>query len=249
MLTFVCVSLVSCGNDDEDDKDNKGNNNSNNSSINITSKRIAKISSSDGYDIKYEYDSQGRVVKKIYYYQSKGVTYTYSYSYVDNKIISKVVTLRNDSIVWSGDYTTYFLSNGVVVKTIYYDNEYDFSYDIDGYLKSEIGEHRKRQFAWSDGYMFQISGDITIVYSDIPWPKNWIQDWPFGVVEESSLNGDFMPLGAWGKMPKYLPSKYYVGPGRRVYTMDYVVENGEITHVIKFEESDYDVEILSIEWE
>ena len=250
------TAFVSCSSDDEESPKGGG----------TTSKRIVKMTWSDGDEIDittFDYDSQGRVVKEIVtdIYGSSEHTYTTTYAYVENTIISKTGDWND------GETYTYTLSDGLIIKEVEnYKNgsysstdTYNYTYDSNGYLKTYISEDDKTEFTWTDGNLTKYTevwddgystgySTTTVSYSDILWPKNWMHYW-----KGTNINQVLEPLGAWGKMPKYLPKKFvrvYDGTSRE-WTLDYTIENGEIVKVIyqSIEDGEISTEITTIEWE
>lgn len=254
VVAMLSVGFASCSSDDDNNSDDSTN-----------SKRIAKITYSDGTDIEttiFDYDSHGRVVKKVetmtYSNQEESATTTYTYG--DNTIISKTQGDRNN-----GESHTYTLINDRIVK----DTEnsrgsnsytYNYAYDDNGYVKSQVfaddtDVSGKIQFTWENGNLTRLSkiwddGDsyvITISYSNIPWPKNWIH-----YLKGTNMDEVLEPLGVWGKMPKNLPAKVIWSEDGNSggWTIDYTVENGEITKEVFQDINDSDdTEIYTIEWE
>lgn len=257
MALAVCATaFVSCSSDDDKDNSNGGG---------MTSKRIVKETWSDGDEIEtvaYEYDSKGRVVKVIETNidgrSESSATTTYTYG--ESTIISKSQ---------SGETHTYTLSDGRIIKEVesYSRNSetytYTYAYDNNGYLISQKYHGRETEFIWTDGNMTKMiekEGDgwtrtSTYSYSSIAWPQNWMQYW-----DGTSMDKYLEPLGAWGKMPKNLPTKYIrvQDDGYSIYTeevtLDYTIENGEVTKVTYHVQTndDYykgsDTEVVTFEW-
>lgn len=243
------TAFVSCSSDDEESPKGGG----------TTSKRIVKMTWSNGDEIDittFDYDSQGRVVKVIEtdMYGNSEETATTTYTYGENTIIRKTQGDWND-----GDTYTYTLSDGLITKEVYW-KQNNYTYDSNGYLKTYIREDNKTEFTWTDGNLTkytEVWGDdystftttTTVSYSDILWPQNYMQYW-----DGTDMDIVFEPLGAWGKMPKYLPKKYvevYDDGTSREWTLDYTIENGEIVKVIyqSIEDGEISTEITTIEWE
>lgn len=239
-MLVSAAAFISCSNDDENDS--KGSE--------TTSKRIAKITYDDGYEIDvttFGYDAQGRVVQKKET-QMEGDSERAAitiYTYGESTIISKTQGDFND-----GETRIYTLSGGKIVKENRIgSNSYtnDYTYDDNGYLISQVyvddseyqDSGRKRDFTWADGNLTRISSNI-ISYSNIPWPENWMFYW-----NGTGMDIVLEPLGAWGKMPKNLPAKIDNGD----YEIDYIVENDEITKFTIREIGSSYMEIYTIEWE
>ena len=243
------TAFVSCSSDDEESPKGGG----------MTSKRIAKMTWSDGSKIEtttFSYDAQGRVVKVIETDMrggSESSTTTTTYTYGGNTIISKAHYV-------SGNYEneethTYTLSDGLIVKEVEnytsgssyssYTNTYNYTYDSNGYLKTK---DRDVEFTWTDGNLTKWDrGDYmyTVSYSDISWPQYYM-----AYINGTSIDLFLEPLGVWGKMPKNLPKKMvrvYSDGETEAYTIDYTVENGEITKCISQHNDGY-TEIITFEW-
>ena len=238
------TAFVSCSSDDEDGTKGGG----------MTSKRIVKVYYDGSSDATIDYDSQGRVVKV------NGVDNVTTYTYGENFIISK-----NQS-EWGEETITYTLSNGLITKSVYKDdaNSYTitYTYDSNGYMTSQIttvgGITSKMTLTWADGNLTKLSEvhdnsyssyleTVTISYSDILWPQNFMM-----TMDGTGLEMDeaLEPLGVWGKMPKNLPNKtvsIYDGGETFEKPIDYTVENGEVTNII-FYRSDGNTEIITYEW-
>ena len=209
------------------------------------------------------HDSQGRVVKKTetetYGRQESSTTTTYTYG--NNTIISKIQGDWNN-----GEIHTFTLSDGRITKDVEESRSrnsytYNYTYDSNGYLKTQVftddsdyPNSGRIEFIWTDGNLTKISKvwddgesySMTISYSSIPWPKNWMHYW-----KGTNMDKILEPLGAWGKMPKNLPLKYVQvddDGNTEELTIDYTIENGEITKII-FQGNMYDnTEIYTIEW-
>lgn len=252
-LVIGSTAFISCSSDDEDGS---------NGGV-ATSKRIKKIT--DEYDgrtttITFDYDSQGRVIKKVETEKEPGYNWEYktTYTYGENTIS------RKDS---DGETCIYTLSNGRIVKEVR--KRYDFSctcnytYDSNGYLKSityndsDNSSLGKIDFTWNGGNLTKYSEteddylyNQTISYSNIPWPKYYM-------LEMECIDGTLEPLGVWGNMPKNLPSKVVQSSNdfNSEYTYDYTIEDGVITKiVITGNGTEYDrpivgTEIVTFEWE
>lgn len=251
-LVIGSTAFVSCSNDDEGGSESGG----------MSSKRIRKMTYEDRdgiYALTFDYDSQGRIVKreeieKSYYSEYSSTT---TYTYGENTIISKT---RGDD-----NYTcTYTLSNGRIIKAIEEEDGYtytsNYTYNSDGYLvvlqeENDKGWDMKLEFTWNDGNLMETERNhftVTSSYSDIAWPQNWIQ---FLLDDEAGIDITLEPLGVWGKMPKKLPSKYVLvsEEENNICDIDYTIENGVITKVIQQWDTKihghYDDTIITIEWE
>lgn len=241
------TAFVSCSSDDEESPKGGG----------TTSKHIAKMTWSDGDEIEtttFDYDAQGRVVKVVAtdIYVGGGSSATTTYTYGGNTIISKTHGGWND-----GDTYTYTLSDGLITKEVYW-KQNNYTYDSNGYLKSQILDDGTTEFTWTDGNLTKYTEvsftdayttTTTVSYSDILWPKNWMHYW-----KGTNMDHFLEPLGAWGKMPKYLPKKFvrvYNDGTSMEWTLDYTIENGEIVKVIyqSIEDGEISTEINTIEWE
>ena len=229
---FVSVVLVSCSNDEGDEKIGAS-----------SSKHIVREIYDDGRNIvmtEYFYDSRGRVIKtNETEADSRGTkSATSTYTYGEGTIISQTKGDWNN-----GEVHTYTLSDGIVSKEIIRvgqeHNNNDYYYDSDGHIKTKKfyggANNGELQFSWSDGVIKQYTKHwnndsdtytYTISYSNIPWPKNFIFYW-----KGTDMDAVLEPLGAWGKMPKYLPVKFERSDGS-VFSVDYVIENGMVTKVI-----------------
>lgn len=249
------TAFVSCSSDDEDGTKGGG----------TTSKHIAKMTwtYNDGWSetTTFDYDSQGRVVKKNIT-EIGGWSSTTTYTYGENTIISKCISDNEEEI------HTYTLSNGRIIKDVqnnsYGSSSYTFSntYDSNGYIISQeydiSGDDCTTTFTWTNGNLTKHltpwgdNGDgkteVTISYSDIAWPQNWMQDF-----EWDGCDVALEPSGVFGKMPKNLPKRivlydgYYVYDKGYAYTIDYTIENGEITKII-YQYDDGDMAVCTIEW-
>lgn len=253
MAMAVCTTaFVSCSSDDEDDP--KGGE--------TTSKRIVKMTWSDGDEINittFDYDSQGRVMKIKETevggkYDEASITTTYTYG--GNTIFSKT---QGD---WNNENAhTYTLSNGRIIKDIESGGDngtHTYAYDNNDYVILQTYVHDvdsgKIDFTWTDGNLTKYSDTrddgssytYNISYSNMLWPQNWIHYW-------IHMDVVFEPIGAWGKMPKNLPTKsvcvssdgYTDG-----WTIDYIIENGLITKTIWKDLNDPShTEITTFEWE
>ena len=247
-LVIGSTAFVSCSSDDEDGS-NGGME---------TSKRIKKIT--DKYDggittITFDYDAQGRVIKKLETENKWKCKTTYAYG--DNTISSK-----NDE----GETHTYTLSDGRITKDVVrdgggYSDTYNYTYDSNGYLKSRSFSYSEtKELTWADGNLTKTSTLLgnddsynwVISYSNISWPKNFMLD-----VEYLPIDNALEPLGVWGRMPKNLPSKA-VHSGKDInieYTYNYTIEGGVITKIVITDngiaegEPIAETETLTIEWE
>lgn len=242
---IATAAFVSCSSDDDESSNGGGG---------ATSKRIVRAN-----DATIDYDSQGRIV------MITGNDYVTTYTYGENTIIRKT---QDD---WGEKTNTYTLSNGLITKSVYKGSNTittTYTYDSNGYMASQIEDiedkyapyTNKLALTWTDGNLTKLSevqqhGDgysfrttVTISYSDILWPQNFVMFWDKTGLE---IDAALEPLGVWGKMPKNLLNKivsvydYYGDTFER--TIDYTVENGEITKIIE-QRSDGDTEILTLEW-
>ena len=262
MMAAVVIGspvFTSCSNDDDNDSAGGG----------MTSKHISKMTWSDGDELEvttYEYDSQGRVVKKtetVIEGRSEYSTTT-TYTYGGNTIISKTQGDSND-----GETHTYTLSNGRITKDVEKNNgrnsyTSNYTYDSNGYLilqafgdDSDDSYSGKMEFTWTDGNLTKSSkvvDDIyspysytyTVSYSNILWPQNLIAYW-----DGTNMDEVLEPLGAWGKMPKNLPTKFVeVNDNGETngWTIDYTIENGEIVKMIVKDLDGSNTQIYTIEW-
>ena len=254
MMAAVVIGspvFTSCSNDDDNDSAGGG----------MTSKHIVKMTWSDEYGYTkvttFDYDSQGRVVKKTRTSLWGGTPVTTTYTYEENTIISETPYDDNE-----GDFHIYTLSNGRIIKDVYESIEkgwrgvstYEYTYDRNGYMTSQIcttnyNDTHKTEFTWIDGNLTkysQIMDDgrsyiYNISYSNIPWPQNWMQYWTETLMDEA-----LEPLGVWGKMPKNLPNKFIDIDSTE--DNDYTIEDGLIIKVIS-KISNHDGEsIYTFEW-
>ena len=169
-------------------------------------KQIIGVTDSED-NCTFEYDTMGRVTKA----NSK------TYSYGENAIF---VNGRKE----------YVLSNGRIVKE---DNYETYAYDNNGYLKEQRGDINFT-FTWKDGNLIKYGNEdnyFTVTYSKQKWPKGWMHYWKW-----TEMDSYLEPSGAWGKMPKNLPSviSHYDSDGLyRTFTFEYGVEQGRITQLIE----------------
>ena len=249
-LMIGATAFVACSSDDDDDEAPQGGGGE------TTSKRIAKITfeiDDESSITTFEYDSQGRVVKKNETYGYNGnYNSTTTYTYGENTITS----YGDDNIV-----CTYTLSNGLVTKWVEeyksdyypYSYTYDCTYDSNGHIITLQGtDNEDFTWTWTDGNLTKLSKkgsySFTISYSNISWPQNWMHYW-----KGTNIDRVLEPLGAWGKMPKNLPTKFvrvYDNGKTNGWTIDYTIENGDITKAI-FQDLDgaNSPEIYTFEWE
>lgn len=260
MVAALSVGFTSCGSDDDDEGGGGGNHD-----VSSSAKHIVRGVWSDGEEIEeaiFDYDSQGRVVKKTETENYDGHTSkaTTTYFYSGSTIISKTQGDWND-----GEVHTYTLSDGLIMK----DKEsgsggnhytYSYTYNGEGYLTSQTFTDDSEdpftggiQFEWTNGNLTKYTkkyedGEaytISISYSNISWPKNWQFYWK-GIDMDEALE----PLGVWGKMPKYLPNKFVRTNSDgdiKNWTLDYTVEDGDITKIVY--QSAGSTEIYTLEWE
>lgn len=271
-MLMSATTLVSCGGDEDEPS---GGGSSGGGITPISSKRIKKMTwvEDDSYSGRWEneeyffYDSQGRVInhKEIENDgSSKGVR-TIIFAYEGNAITSESSGNWNN-----GEKHIYTLSNGRIIKDTesgYGDPNnytYNYSYDNNGYIitqtffnsDSDSPYSGEIQFTWNDGNLTKLSKTnndgsgytCTFLYSSIPWPKNMFFYWKGTNMEEI-----FEPIGAWGKMPKYLPSKMKYGDGKESWIdYNYTVENGLVTKVdtyYRVSNYEYSTGTCTIEWE
>ena len=246
-LLMSVFSFVSCG-DDDDDEGSGGSSNGSSSS-----KHIAKSVWSDGEKIVesvFSYDSQGRLAKMTEtksqgrYTDKRTTTYTYS----ELTIISMAI--------WDKDiidqYHTYTLSDNLIIRDNFHGKDipsgspYTYTYNAEGYLTSiaERDGWKNVEFEWTNGNLTKW-GRYSVGYSKIPWPKNWVFFWKGAYMDEM-----LEPLGVLGKMPKYLPNKFFVtdegGDIVESWTVDYTIENGDITKVVY--QGANGTEVYTYEW-
>ena len=253
---LLCMTFLSACSGDEENANEINNN---------PSRHIVKISYGNGNSIEettYDYDNHGRVIMatETWITSNSSISATTTYTYGGSTIISNT----------QGDFDrgscTYSLSaDGLIVKSAensYAGSSYSYthSYDKDGYLISQSFNDidgffsGKILYNWEDGNLTKIakydddggSYILTIDYSSIPWPKNWMLYW-----KGTNMDEVFELIGAWGKMPKFLPNKftYDYGDG---WTIDYVIEKGEIVKVVFRDLEDTDKsasEVYTVEWE
>ena len=92
---------------------------------------------------------------------------------------------------------------------------------------------------------------MSITYTSIPWPKNWLYFWVDGV---SYRDMALSPSGLWGKTPKNLPEKFIHDYNGNTYTssFDYSLENGQITQFVMTDKSTssdrVSSDIYNLEW-
>lgn len=172
-------------------------------------KQIIGVTDSDD-DCTFEYDAMGRVIK------ANSRTYTYG-----------------ENAIYVNGSKEYELSNGRIVK----EGEYDtHSYDNKGYLQHDgDGSDGYYTYTWKDGNLVKYGNKYqywTVTYSKMKWPKGWMHYW-----KSTEMDAYLEPSGAWGKMPKNLPSvmtEYNKdGSVYRTFTFEYGVENNRITQLIE----------------
>jgi len=216
-----------------------------------SSKRIVKINVDKGSYVEetsFQYDSQGRLIseEKNWNTHSDKTTYTYN----ETSIIKK---LKGDMWTASDNFT---LSNGRIIRDVdESETVRNYTYDDSGYLIKQTFENEAQfnsgtiQFEWSDGNLIKYtktrdegsSTVYTITYSDISWPKNFFIEW-----DGTNIEAVLEPMGAFGKMPRYLPQKISLSSGRE-YTIDYTMVDGYVTkYIIQTSEKS---EIYTLVWE
>lgn len=230
---FICSSvLTACGDDDDDNGGSGGK--KDDSDMRIIKRHFINAYDEMG-DYYYSYDEQGRVAE-IYNYDiytgnnedyERSTTYTYS-----NSVIKK--TYSDSHQKW-----TYHLLDGRIISEDSYNDKTEYKYDKDGYLQSvkEVydDDESERTLTWSNGNLTKITyksktytDTITMFYSNIPWPKHWfcseydILDWDVNLI----------PQGAYGKMPKYLPSKIESRFFNHTETYEYEVRDGNVVSMV-----------------
>lgn len=175
-------------------------------------KQIIGVTDSDD-DCTFEYDAMGRVIKAN---SRNSRTYTYG-----------------ENAIYVNGSKEYELSHGRIVK----EGEYDtHAYDNNGYLHHDgDGSDDYYTYTWKDGNLVKYGNKYqywTVTYSKMKWPKGWMHYW-----KGTEMDAYLEPSGAWGKMPKNLPSVVteYNGDGSvyRTFTFEYVVENNRITQLIE----------------
>ena len=251
----------SCGSSDDEDKSRIDNGPDSQSS-----KYILKRTYSNGSSIwesTYAYDSESRVTKIAESRKSgnRTTSATKTYVYGGNTIISKNVGDWND-----GEVHTFTLNDGLIVRNVegaIGKNAYTYNYVYDdrGYIKSlsfaddsEFSVSGFMQFIWTDDNLTKIVKSLdsgimtttTISYSTIPWPRNWFQYW-----NGSNMDEELDPLGAWGKMPNYLPTKFTTtksNGNNEEWTIDYTLENGDITKMVYKDSNGSDIEVYTLVW-
>lgn len=255
MAMFMSVTIVvSCGGDD-DEVDGGG------SVVNpASSKRISKMKCVEDNSVTgrweneeyFFYDSQGRVIKlkEIKFGKDASVSTTI-FDYEGN-VINSITDTK-----WGTEKHNYILSNGRIIKDEE-NSDYitNYSYDNNGYIISSESPSKKILFTWTNGNLTKYTEyteapdnySIQMEYTSIPWPKNF-----FFYIKGTNMEKCLEPLGAWGKMPKNLPSKYKAGDGTETF-MDYsyTIENGLVTKIdIYYRISIYEylTATYTIEWE
>lgn len=218
----ISVALCACGDDDE----------STSIPVDPKAKHITRYyyKGEDGKfeEIIYSYDSQGRVTHMDVQndlYDTWVHKKNYSFTYGDNTI-----TVYSNSSTY-----IYALTNGRITnlrskiekmkETIT-----SYSYDEQGYLKTENGEKKYTTFTWEGGYLTSIEAGVSnneyklkYEYSNYRVPANFIPFYFF--------NDDLMRVlamqGFFGKLPPYLINTTYYDSDKKPFTTSFTYEMQE----------------------
>ena len=202
ILALVCFGFTSCSSED-DENGNEGTEEV--SSDYLIKQKICLSDPSGESDVAYGYDSKGRVISE------NGHTYTY---------------LERE--IYVDTHLEYKLSNGLIVEDA---DGSTWPYDKNGYLIKEVDKYGEvATITWKNGNLVKYEGNtwsIELKYSDMTYPKGWMMYFhPLGI------EADLEPSGAWGKMPKNLPTEvteYQNGELNGTAHLEYTIENKRIT--------------------
>lgn len=240
-LFVISFAIMACSKNDGVDEEKPS-----------SSKRIVKISEDRGSYVEetsFQYDSQGRLITE----KSNWITHyeTRNYTYNETSIIRK-----QEGDMGSASSTNYTLSDGRIIREVRDESiTKDYTYDDSGYLMKQTYDGGTQSdsgtilFEWSDGNLMKYtktrdggsSTVYTITYSDIAWPQNFFIEW-----DGTNIEAVLEPMGAFGKMPRYLPKKISLSSGRE-YTIDYTMADGYVTkYIIQTSEKS---EINTLVWE